>query len=351
MNQYYIYVYCDPRQAWAHYYYEALNLTFPYKPIYIGKGKKDRYKVHVRKAKIHDNDPFHNRLRSMVNRGVEPFSSILYEGLSEDEAFVLEKQVIEIIGRKNTGTGPLLNLSEGGPFFYYSPKMIRDGEHPASSLRFLIVDPLGTIYHVPKGTLGLFSRERNLTRNVFVESALRLEETGRIHKSIRGKSQNWFAIFLTEQEDNEVSTLDNQQLFVWLKNKCCETGEDLSVVMSSKDTRPYLMTFRENWNASFSRDYARGEKNVMHKEEHKHKMLRSRMEKAARRNGFSSDDDAVKQINALWDEGKTIPEIRAQFSCSENFVRFRILSHAYCNPLYKEFNDYRNAVPVGQPAK
>lgn len=73
-------------------------------PFYVGKGK-DYRAYDSRGRNIH--------WRRIVK--AYDFVSVIYQnGLSEEEAFDIEKKLINSIGRHNLGTGPLCNMTEGG---------------------------------------------------------------------------------------------------------------------------------------------------------------------------------------------------------------------------------------------
>lgn len=97
MTEFYTYIYYDPSRN--------------NEPIYVGKGKGNRAWRHLnRKDTKHI---FVSRLVHMRNKGVSPIIGI-YGGLDEEFAFFLEQELIAKFGRKNIGTGPLLNLTDGG---------------------------------------------------------------------------------------------------------------------------------------------------------------------------------------------------------------------------------------------
>lgn len=93
---YYAYIYRDPGRE--------------NEPIYVGKGKNKRAWVHLQRE---DRHPFVARLKSMRNLGIEPYIEII-PALDEGHALFLEECLIEVIGRKDLGKGPLLNLTDGG---------------------------------------------------------------------------------------------------------------------------------------------------------------------------------------------------------------------------------------------
>lgn len=100
---YYIYVYLDPREP-GNYVYD--NLSFKYKPFYVGKGKNNRIYQGF-------NDPNNNKDKKLVindlkNIGLTPIAIKIYDNLSESISYELEKLTIKKIGKNN-----LTNKSKG----------------------------------------------------------------------------------------------------------------------------------------------------------------------------------------------------------------------------------------------
>jgi hypothetical protein len=80
-------------------YYTYAYLREDGTPYYIGKGKDRRaYQSHRHISKPKDKD----------------IILFLKQNLTEDEAFKHEKYMINVLGRKDLGTGILINLTEGG---------------------------------------------------------------------------------------------------------------------------------------------------------------------------------------------------------------------------------------------
>ena len=83
------------------------------RPCYIGKGRKNRIFDHEAPSKRAN-----TALKSVVNRaalkGLRLPKVKIAEGLSEKDAFAIEVAFIAAIGRKQTGTGHLYNLTGGG---------------------------------------------------------------------------------------------------------------------------------------------------------------------------------------------------------------------------------------------
>ena len=83
-------------------------------PIYIGKGKRERLWEHFDKRCLVLPDMFHKKLGSMLIKKIPILVKKLAEGLSESEALELEQTIIWILGRKDSLTGPLYNMTDGG---------------------------------------------------------------------------------------------------------------------------------------------------------------------------------------------------------------------------------------------
>ena len=85
-------------------------------PIYVGKGKGQRYKVHLKKFLKTDKGkiPFYDKLHKMKNEGKTPIVKIIEYNLSETEALIKEKEHSDKIGTIFKNTGPLFNYNECG---------------------------------------------------------------------------------------------------------------------------------------------------------------------------------------------------------------------------------------------
>ena len=95
------------------------------RPCYVGKGKGDRWTRHEGRARH-----YNRHLGSIIDQaralGEELPKVKIAEGLAEDEAFRIERELIALIGREANG-GPLVNLTDGGdgPAGYQpSPELI-----------------------------------------------------------------------------------------------------------------------------------------------------------------------------------------------------------------------------------
>ena len=113
-NVYYVYVYLDPRNMGKYIYG---HYSFKYEPIYVGNGKGLRYNDHIQENELNkSNGNFikQNKLKKIIKEGSKPIILFIKQGLSEEQALLLEKDVILNIGRIITKTGPLTNLTDGG---------------------------------------------------------------------------------------------------------------------------------------------------------------------------------------------------------------------------------------------
>jgi len=106
MNNYYVYIYLDPRK---HGKYTYGSYEFDYEPFYVGKGKGMRYK----RIKYRKNPYFEHKINKIKELGLEPII-VRFENLNENKSFKVEKQLIHIVGRYNTTSGPLVNMTDGG---------------------------------------------------------------------------------------------------------------------------------------------------------------------------------------------------------------------------------------------
>lgn len=84
------------------------------RPIYIGKGCGRRWVEHLRLREKKQRKPFYRELRLLEAIGIEPEIHILQDWLTEEEAYKVEQLWIAQYGRRDIGTGYLLNQTDGG---------------------------------------------------------------------------------------------------------------------------------------------------------------------------------------------------------------------------------------------
>jgi hypothetical protein len=88
-------------------------------PYYIGKGQGKRI-----------NNPHYRNNKTRVRVPLPPMNRriLLKQNLTEEEAFKHEKYMIDVFGRKDLGTGILLNMNDGGKGGNSGPRYNMRGE-------------------------------------------------------------------------------------------------------------------------------------------------------------------------------------------------------------------------------
>ncbi len=116
----YIYAYLDPRKPGE---YKYGNYIFEFEPFYIGKSKTttvyNRMYRHLEFVKnrgfdLTNNQYKYNLIKQILDENLEPIVIKVEENLTEENAFNLEKLLIEIIGTRINLKGSLVNISTGG---------------------------------------------------------------------------------------------------------------------------------------------------------------------------------------------------------------------------------------------
>jgi hypothetical protein len=115
---FYIYVFLDPRKCGT---FKYGDLQFNNEPFYIGKGKERRLLHHFQDGVMKEDK---NRLKKNVllkifkltskQEFINKHTRLLYRDLAESEAFDKERFLINLIGKRTDGKGPLTNLTDGG---------------------------------------------------------------------------------------------------------------------------------------------------------------------------------------------------------------------------------------------
>lgn len=95
MPTFYLYIYRDPRSQ---------------VPFYVGKGKDKRAWSHLVRT---DRSQMTNKITQLQRLGITPDIQ-LFQGLDEELALLAEVEAIDKFGRRDLGTGTLLNLTAGG---------------------------------------------------------------------------------------------------------------------------------------------------------------------------------------------------------------------------------------------
>jgi hypothetical protein len=111
MNDFYVYIYLDPRKN-GMFNYPQIDKLFEFEPFYIGKGRGNRINMGIKESK---KDYYKNRkIRSMIKDGYFPIALKIFKNLTEKESLEKEIYLIKVIGRMDLSLGPLCNLTDGG---------------------------------------------------------------------------------------------------------------------------------------------------------------------------------------------------------------------------------------------
>ena len=100
-NDHRFYVYCYAEPGADH-------------PFYIGRGRGRRAFEHLSPSRLSGKSLFAEKLRSLLEGGVQPRLEFLFVALTNKEANLLERKLILKWGRLDLGTGPLTNRTDGG---------------------------------------------------------------------------------------------------------------------------------------------------------------------------------------------------------------------------------------------
>lgn len=94
MNEYYVYIYFDPRNN---------------QPFYVGKGKDYRYLKHLKETKENtENYKKWSYIQGLRNKGLEPLIKKIQENISELNAYDIETNLIKKYGRKDIDKNGIL---------------------------------------------------------------------------------------------------------------------------------------------------------------------------------------------------------------------------------------------------
>lgn len=89
------------------------DLEFDMEPFYVGKGTKNR--IACSKSDTNSSNKHKSRiLEKIIRFGLTVTAKKYKENLTEDESLIIEQELINKIGRKDLGNGPLSNLTNGG---------------------------------------------------------------------------------------------------------------------------------------------------------------------------------------------------------------------------------------------
>ena len=97
----------EPAGFYVYAYIDAKTLE----PFYIGKGYRNRLTRHLTRRSLRNKDTFfYRKLRKIFAEGNLPVVEVIKDGLTEEEAFASEIALIQLVGTRAHGTGPLCNI-------------------------------------------------------------------------------------------------------------------------------------------------------------------------------------------------------------------------------------------------
>jgi hypothetical protein len=107
----YVYIYFDKTKKDKYTYG---SYCFEYEPMYVGRGKGSRIDAHTRPSIIKNDIYFHRHLKKLIENKIEFCYEKYRDSLTQQEAIILEKELIKGIGKKIDKQGPLYNITDGG---------------------------------------------------------------------------------------------------------------------------------------------------------------------------------------------------------------------------------------------
>ncbi len=112
-KEFYVYALLDPRRAGPFYYG---HWKFSHEPFYIGKGKAGRAHSHFKETILEREAhlPKTRKILGLKRLGLAPLVVFKKKNLTDKQACLVERALIQRIGRRNLRTGPLTNLTDGG---------------------------------------------------------------------------------------------------------------------------------------------------------------------------------------------------------------------------------------------
>lgn len=111
-KEFYLYIFLDQRKPGIWTY---KNLTFNHQPFYIGVGCGYRMTAHFTPFNLKQNSLKNNIIKKIKKEIDElPLHSRIFERLTQEEAFILEKDIIKYFGKIKNKSGILSNITDGG---------------------------------------------------------------------------------------------------------------------------------------------------------------------------------------------------------------------------------------------
>jgi hypothetical protein len=209
MNKFYTYIYLDPTKP-GKFKYDGLEMTFLFRPFYVGKGKRGRVWAHISQARDHRDKNTHkcNTIRKILKDYGElelrDYVVFPHQNISNAKSRKLEVQMIALIGRhdqpdKRKKKGPLTNETDGGEGssgYKQSKEHINkredskkkngtanSGARNGNACKFLIVEPNGK-EHIFLGGYISWVREHNVSEYLLKKWMDKGPICGRLYKKM-----------------------------------------------------------------------------------------------------------------------------------------------------------------------
>jgi group I intron endonuclease len=250
-NIYYVYAYLDPTKP-IKGFYDGLDLSFLFEPFYIGKGKEDRYVKHLQDYKLKNKNYLSNKINKLRSKSLEPIIVKLFENLTENDAFELEVNLINKIGKKIEKRGPLVNIVNGGEGVSglkhsqeSRSKMSLKGEkHPnwgkslKESTRNKISQRLKLNNPMHKPEISEKVRQKNIGREPWNKG--KTEERPDIIKKLSEKKMKYKNIKAISKETGNVLEFNNTNEIISFLNK---THRMIMIYFEKGESKDYFWTF------------------------------------------------------------------------------------------------------------
>jgi hypothetical protein len=110
---FYVYLFLDQRKPGQFLFNDRI---FDYQPFYVGVGRKYRSSAHFTPSNLAKRNRKNSTIKAIqrTTGDAHPIHVRVADGVSQDTAFALERQIILHFGRQDRNTGILCNMTDGG---------------------------------------------------------------------------------------------------------------------------------------------------------------------------------------------------------------------------------------------